>query len=104
LDDPDPSVEEFLKTVYADHLEKEPGLYQWIDRMTERFARFTVVYFEAEKSTKRTAGVSEDLVRCRPNDDFNWRDRMRVHALMARKISRSGEAVISRHSQENLKR
>ncbi|MCP4545543.1 MAG: methyltransferase [bacterium] len=104
LDDPDPSVEEFLKTVYADYLEKEPDLYQWIGRMTQRFAHFTVVYFETEKSANGRTGVREDLVRCRPNDDFKWRDRMQVHALMARKVTRSGEVDISRHPQESLER
>ncbi|MBT3381162.1 MAG: methyltransferase [Lentisphaerae bacterium] len=90
LDDPDPPAGDFLRGVYAAYLDTEPDLAAWIEQMEQRISGFTVVYFEAEKSTGREPGVFEDIVRCHRYDDVTWKDRIHVHALMARRTNRQG--------------
>jgi methylase of polypeptide subunit release factors len=88
LDEPDPSAGGFLRRVYAAHLDKEPDLAEWIEQMERRISGFTVVYFEAEKATRQQPGVHEDLIRCHHYEEITWKDRIHVHALMARKTRR----------------
>jgi methylase of polypeptide subunit release factors len=87
LEDPDTRVRDFLSGVYAAYLDKEPDLFHWISRMEDSYSGFTVVYFEAEKAACKSAGIREDLARCRQNGHVTWLDRIQVHAIMTRQSS-----------------